>query len=493
MGVAIRTARADGWSPEAAWGGAAAETHAKQVVNATRMRADDTEYRFIMRERFYPVFRRAGPRFAYDARRMDTSRRAFIRAAAASAVVPALGPAVLDALERRLEPFERLSPSAAATDEAFWAEIRKAFPVPAGYINLENGYSSPQPAPTFEAFERHQAAINGGLSFYMRRTKAGDLEAVKKQLAELAGCPVEELVITRNTTESLGTVIHGIDLAPGDEAVMCNQDYGSMLEQFRQQSRRRALRCVEIDLPLHPASDEEIVETYARALTPRTRLLLLSHMVNITGQILPVRKIADMAHARGVDVIVDAAHSFAHLVFTVPELGGDYLGASLHKWLSTPLGAGLLHVRKEKIRGVWPLFGDTGMPTDDIRKFEHIGTHPSWTVLAIADAIRFHRMVGGERKEARLRFLQQYWTDRIRGIPKVYLNTPGGTRACGIANVGITGIAPAALADVLYDRFRIYTVAIDTVPVKGVRVTPHLYTTTAELDALVKAIGALAG
>lgn len=180
------------------------------------------------------------------------------------------------------------------------------------------------------------------------------------------------------------------------------------------------------------------------------------------------------------------------MVFAVPDLGGDYLGSSLHKWLCTPLGAGLLHVRKEKIRGVWPLLGDTGMPADDIRKFEHIGTHPSWTVLAIADAIRFHRMVGGERKEARLRSLQRSWTDRVRGIGKVYLNTPGGTRACGIANVGITGLTPTALADALFDRFRIYTVAIDTGPVKGARVTPHLCTTTAELDALVKAITALA-
>ena len=204
------------------------------------------------------------------------------------------------------------------------------------------------------------------------------------------------------------------------------------------------------------------------------------------------REIADMAHARGVEVIVDAAHSFAHLVFTVPELGGDYLGASLHKWLSTPLGAGLLHVRKEKIRGVWPLFGETSVPADDIRKFERIGTHPSWTVLAIADAIRFHRMIGGERKEARLRFLQQYWTDRVRDVPNVYLNTPGGQRACGIANVGIVGMTPAALADALFDRFKIYTVAIDTGPVKGTRVTPHLYTTTTELDALVKAIVTLA-
>jgi selenocysteine lyase/cysteine desulfurase len=249
---------------------------------------------------------------------------------------------------------------------------------------------------------------------------------------------------------------------------------------------------VEISIPLHPRDDQEMVDTYARAITPRTKLLLLSHMVNITGQILPVRKIADMAHSRGVAVIVDAAHSFAHVVFTMPELDGDYLGASLHKWLCTPLGAGLLHIKKDKIRTVWPLLGDTSRPDDDIRKLERIGTHPSWTVLAISDAIRFHKLIGSERKEARLRYLQQYWTDRVRDVPKVYLNTPTGNRACGIANVGITGQRPGAIADALLEKYKIYTVAIDMVPVKGVRVTPHLYTTTAELDALVKAIGELA-
>jgi selenocysteine lyase/cysteine desulfurase len=423
---------------------------------------------------------------------MQTSRRSFLRTAAAGAALPVFGPRVLDALERRLEPFDQLSPAGAAADEEFWSEIRKVFPRPAGYINLENGYSSPQPGPTYEAFQRHQQAINSGLSFYMRRKKADDLVAVKKQLAELAGCPADEVVITRNTTESLGTVIHGLDLAPKDEAVMCDQDYGSMLEQFRQQSRRRGITCVEISIPLHPRDDEEMIATYAKAMTPRTKILLVSHMVNITGQILPVRKIADMAHARGVAVIVDAAHSFAHVGFTMPELDGDYLGASLHKWLCTPLGAGLLHIKKDKIRTVWPLFGETSVPDDDIRKLERIGTHPSWTILAIADAIRFHKMIGAERKEARLRYLQQYWTDRVRGVAKVYLNTPTGTRACGIANVGIAGKTPGQTAAALFDTFGIYTVAIDTVPVKGVRVTPHLYTTTGELDALVKAIGDVA-
>lgn len=326
----------------------------------------------------------------------------------------------------------------------------------------------------------------------MRRKKAADDVAVKAQLAQLAGVPPDEIVITRNTTESLGTVTHGIDLAPGDEAVMCNQDYGSMLEQFRQQSKRRGLKCVEIAIPLHLKDDQEMVDTYAAAMTPRTKLLLVSHMVNITGQILPVRKTADMAHARGVSVIVDAAHSFAHLNFTIPELDGDFFGASLHKWLCTPLGAGILHIKKDRIKDVWPLLGDTSRPADDIRKFERLGTQPVWTMLAVADAIRFHTMIGAARKEARLRYLQQYWTDKVRGFPKVYLNTPTGNRACGIANVGVTGMTPKELADTLFDRFNIYTVAIDTVAVKGTRVTPHLYTTTAELDALVKALQELA-
>ncbi len=423
---------------------------------------------------------------------MSTSRRAFLRSAAATVAVPALGPRALDRLERRLEAFGQPSPSSAATDESFWGEIRRVFPAHADYINLENGYSSPQPAATFDALQRHQREVNGGLSYYMRRKRAAEHATVKAQLAGVAGVPADEIVITRNTTESLATVIHGIELQPGDEAVMCDQDYGSMLEQFRQQARRRAWKLTEISVPLHPRDDQELVDTYARAITPRTKLLLLSHMINITGQILPVRAITDMAHARGVRVIVDAAHSFAQLDFAVPQLGSDYLGASLHKWLCTPLGAGLLHIRKDRIATVWPLFGDTSVPDDDIRKLERTGTQPVWTVMAIADAIRFHTMIGVARKEARLRYLQQYWTDRVRDIKGVYLNTPTGNRACAIANVGIAGMTPAQLADVLFDRFRIYTVAIDTVPVKGTRVTPHLYTTIADVDALVKAIGAIA-
>jgi len=423
---------------------------------------------------------------------METTRRRFLGMAAAAAATPLFGPPTLDALERRLEPFGGLSPQGAAAEQAFWDQIRAVFPRPAGYIHLENGYSSPQPAPTFEAFTRHTQDINNNLSLFMRRRMAGEVAAVKKELADFAGVPEDELVITRNTTESLGTVIHGLTYAAGDEAVMCDQDYGSMLEQFRQEGRRHGLKCIEVDVPLHPKSDEELVDVYARAITPRTKVILVSHMINITGHIMPVKKIAAMAHDRGVAVIVDAAHSFAQVDYRIPDLDGDFLGVSLHKWLCVPLGAGLLHVRKDRIKDVWPLFGDTTRPVDDIRKLERSGTKPIWTMLAISDAIRFHKMVGGARKEARLRYLQQYWTDKVRSIPKVYLNTPSGNRACAIANVGVTGLTPQQLATTLFDAHNIYTVAINTGPVRGVRVTPHLFTTTADLDALVTALGAIA-
>ncbi len=418
-----------------------------------------------------------------------TSRRGFLKTA--TAAVPLLGARSLDALERRLEPFARLEAQAAAGEPAFWDEIRRVFPVPAGYVHLENGYSSPQPAPTFEAFARDTRLVNDNLSYYMRRQSAAEEARVYRELADLAGVPVDELLITRNTTESLGTVIHGLDWAPGDEAVMADLDYSSMLQQFRQERARHGITCVELTLPLHPASDAAIVDLYAAAITPRTKAVLITHLNNITGQILPVRKIADMARERGVFVIVDSAHAFAHLDYQVPDLGGDFLGASLHKWLCAPVGCGLLHIRKDRIASVWPLMGDTTRPATDIRKLDRRGTRPFWSVLAISDAIRFHRLVGAARKEARLRWLQEYWTSRVRGLPGVTLNTPGGARACAIAHVSVDGLTPQDLTARLWDDHRIYVQTVTHASARGIRVTPHLYTTTAELDRFVEAMRAI--
>jgi selenocysteine lyase/cysteine desulfurase len=328
----------------------------------------------------------------------------------------------------------------------------------------------------------------------MRTRLVPDKTAARDKLAALAGCAPEELIITRNTTESLDTVIAGYDWKPGDEAIMAEQDYGAMRDMFKLQAKRYGMVPVSVSLPNDPKSDDEIVSLYANAITPKTRLLMLCHMVNITGQILPVRKIADMAHARGVDVMVDGAHAFAHLDYKITDTGVDYYGASLHKWLGCPLGTGLLYVKRDKIAKLWPVFADESMAVDDIRKLNHTGTHPAHTDLAIEHAIAFHQMIGAERKEARLRFLQNYWTKQVRTMPNVVMNTPADpARSCAIANVGIKGMKPRDLAKSLLEQHRIWTVAIDNpaAGVQGVRITPHVFTTTVELDAFVKAIRTL--
>jgi selenocysteine lyase/cysteine desulfurase len=276
---------------------------------------------------------------------------------------------------------------------------------------------------------------------------------------------------------------------------MASHDYGAMLDQFKLQARRFGMVNKVVHVPLHPKSDDEIVQVYADAITPRTRLLMICHVVNLTGQVLPVRKVAEMAHARGVEVMVDGAHAFAQLDFTIPSLGVDYYGASLHKWLGVPLGAGILYVRKDRIAKLWPLYGDAGFADDDIRKLNHTGTVPCHTDLAIEDAIAFHERIGTARKQERLRWLQEYWTSRARTIPRVTLNTPDdAARTCAIANVAIDGVTPAEFARRLMDEHRIFTVAINRreAGIAGVRITPHLFTSTAELDALVAAIGKIA-
>jgi selenocysteine lyase/cysteine desulfurase len=270
---------------------------------------------------------------------------------------------------------------------------------------------------------------------------------------------------------------------------MAVQDYGAMLDQFALQARRYGMVNRMVSLPNDPASDDEIVQLYANAITPKTRLLLVSHLVNISGQILPVRKITDMAHAKRVAVAVDGAHAFAHLDFRIPDLGADYYAASLHKWLGVPLGAGILYVQRDRIAPLWPVFGDQGFADGDIRKLNHTGTHPVHTDLAIRHAIAFHESIGVQRKEARMKFLQQYWTTKVRGVKNVVVNTPvDPARSAGIANVGVTTMKPGDLAKVLLDRYRIWTVAIDRENVQGARITPHLFTTTAELDVLVRAL-----
>lgn len=386
------------------------------------------------------------------------------------------------------------TPTPPATAD-FWQQLRARYRLPDDRIDLEHGYYSRMANDVLEAFVAHVRAVNVDAAFYMRNRQADDKRRSRELLAELAGCSADELIITRNTTESLDTVIAGFDWRAGDQAVMAHQDYRAMLEMFAQQARRFGLENRLVALPHDPAGDDEIVGLYADAITAKTRLLLVPHVVNITGQVLPVAKIAAMAHGKGVPVLVDGAHAFAQLDFRIPDLGCDYYGASLHKWLGCPLGAGILYVRKDRLPGVWPLFGEAPAITS-IDKLNHTGTHPAATDLAIVDAVRCHREIGIARKEERLRWLQQYWTTKVRGLPRVQMFSPSAPeRTCAIATFGIDGMAPKDVAEQLLARHRISTIAIDRpeAAVRGVRVTPHVYTTTDELDALVAAIRALAG
>lgn len=375
----------------------------------------------------------------------------------------------------------------------YWQTIRNDYKLKPDYINLENGYYSIMAQPVLNGYLKDLQTVNMEGSYYMRTVQFENKHRTKERLAKLLGCSGEELIITRNTTESLDTIISGIDWKAGDEAIMAEQDYGSMLDMFKQQANRFGMVNKLISLPLNPQNDDEIIKLYENAITSKTKLIMICHMINITGQILPVKKICDMAHSKGVEVMVDGAHAVSHIDFKINELNCDYYGSSLHKWLGVPLGVGILYVKKEKIKQIWPLFGEYGFKEDEIRKLNHTGTISVASDIAINHAIDYNNTMGIKRKEDRLRFLQNYWTSRIKEIKNIQLNTPTDPqRSCGIANVGIKDLKPSELAKILLQKYKIWTVAIDTSNVHGVRITPHVYTTTNELDKFVKALKEIA-
>lgn len=395
----------------------------------------------------------------------------------------------MDSLAEIFRSVSSVSSAELAADEDFWATIRRGYRLKPDFINLENGYYNFIPEQVLEKYIEHIREVNYQGSYYMRTFQVKNRQVMAAKLAEVAGCSPDELIITRNTTESLDMIIGGLDWKQGDEAVMAEQDYGTMRDMFNQVSKRYGVINKVISVPNHPGSDDEIVNLYASVLTDQTKLLMVCHMINITGQILPVRKICDMAHRRGVEVMVDGAHAFGHFVFNIPDLHCDYYGSSLHKWMSVPLGCGILYVKKEKIGKVWPLLAAGEKAQGDISRLNHIGTNPAHTVLAINDSLDFYNLMGKDRKEARLRYLQNYWTSRVRDLPHVVVNTPADpARSCAIANVGIKGMKPSDLCDQLFGKYKIYTVPIDGAGVHGCRITPNVYTSTAELDVLVKAL-----
>ncbi|MEN9697419.1 MAG: hypothetical protein RLZ56_840 [Bacteroidota bacterium] len=380
-----------------------------------------------------------------------------------------------------------------ASDESFWSEIRNQYILKLDYINLENGYYNFLPQPLLQKYIEHIKEVNLQGSYYMRTVQFENKQKITARLAKIAGCSAQELIITRNTTESLDMIIGGMHWQAGDEAIMAYQDYGAMLDMFEQVQNRYGVVRKILSIPNHPENDEAIVALYQNAITKKTKVILVSHMINISGQILPIQKICTMAHQFGVQVIVDGAHAFAHIQYRIDELGCDYYAASLHKWLSTPLGAGLLYVNKKHIEDIWPLLADGEKDPHKINRLNHTGTHPVATDLTIEDAIQYYEMIGPARKEARLRFLQNYWTQQVRHLPKIMVNTPSdATRSCAIANVGIQGMVPGKLAELLLKEHQVFTVAIDYADIHGCRICPNLYTTTKELDHFVNALQKIA-
>ena len=417
----------------------------------------------------------------------DEGRRQFLSLAGKSLGLAAISSSTISLLLKDIhaatKSIAHLTPEDAAMDEDFWFTIQNAFSVTRGIINLNNGGVSPSPRIVTEALVRYIWQQEDATAYTMWQILEPQSETIRTGLAEMFGCDREEIAITRNASESLETLLLGMNLKSGDEILTTTQDYGRMLTTVRQREQREGISLRLIKIPIPPQNLNEIAAAFERAVTPRTRLIQIAHQVNITGQITPVKAVCDMARARGIETIVDGAHSFAQFDFKQKDLGCDYFGTSLHKWLYAPKGTGLLYVKRDKIESIWPLFAAEQKQVKDIRKFEEIGTHSAAPKLAIGEALLFHNGIGGKRKEARLRYLSRYWMNRLKDIPKIRFNTSfDPAQSCAIANVQIEGTNPSAVGSYLFSTHHIFTTPIVHEEFQGLRITPNLYTTLGELD-----------
>jgi selenocysteine lyase/cysteine desulfurase len=422
------------------------------------------------------------------------NRRRFLQKAGVFSATAFLSSLVKPAWARNLDAAlrnaEGVSADDLATEDDFWYYIQQAFTVSPGLINLNNGGVSPAPKTVQEAMKRYYDYSNEAPSYYMWRILDQGREPLRKNLAKLAGCDAEEIAINRNSSEGLETIIFGLQLKAGDEVVASKQDYPNMVNAYKQRELRDGIKMVWINLELPSEDENYLVQQYVKAFTSKTKLVHITHIINWNGQILPVKKIAQEAHKRGIEVIVDGAHSFAQFDFTIPALDADYFAASLHKWLYAPIGSGMLYVKKQKIKNIYPLFATNDNPLkDDIRKFEHLGTRPFFIEQAIGKALEFHEMIGSERKEKRLHYLKNYWMEKVKDVAKVKLNTSLHPKwGCAIGNVAIEGRKPAELDSFLFEKYKIHSVAIEWENIHGVRITPNVYTTIDNLDVLVQGI-----
>ena len=413
---------------------------------------------------------------------MSVSRRSFIHnALAAGSMFP---------LFSMNYPKGKIELKIKNKNEDYWKKVAGMYHQNVKFINLESGYFSPSPESVKDYWVNFVNEINESPSYYMRTRQNEMREKVREKLAKYAGVAKDELVLTRNTTESMNIIIQGIKLEEGDEILRTNLEYPNIIQALDMRERRFGTKVRIVDVPIHPISQDEIVEKVIGAVNKKTKVILISHMVFLNGQVFPVKEVCKKAREMGIETIVDGAHSFSHVDMDVSEIGCDYYASSLHKWLGAPLGNGLLYVKKGNAERLWPLYGDTAYEDDNIMKLEHLGTRPCSDQNGIIPAVDFNLEIGKEEKSKRLKFLQMRWATELKDHKNIILNTPlGEGQSFGIANVGVKSLQPSELADKLFDEHDIFTVPIDDDRgIRGIRVSPNLYSTTEDIDKFIEAM-----
>ncbi|MBS1507684.1 MAG: aminotransferase class V-fold PLP-dependent enzyme [Bacteroidetes bacterium] len=425
------------------------------------------------------------------------SRRSFFQKslgmAGAMSLTPFLSQAMAEDVSDALVELNKLSPLDAADDEDLWARMAQAYTVSPTILNLNNGGVSPQPKVVQDAVDRYYHLSNEAPSYYMWQILDKGREALRRKLALLAGVSNEEIAINRNTTEALGTFTWGIDMQKGDEIVMTKQDYPNMINAWKQREMREGVKINWINLTLPIDNDDVVLKAYIDATTPKTKIWHITHLMTWTGQILPAAKLCAEARKRGIISIVDAAHSFAHVDYKISDFNCDYFGTSLHKWLCAPFGTGMMYIRKEHIEKTWPLFAIDKPKSGDIKKFEALGTRSFAPEQAIGQAIDFHNAIGARRKQERLHYLKSYWCNTLTKNPRVKLHISLKPEySCALGTFSIDGLDVGDISSKLMSDYQIHTVSIKWENVNAVRVTPHVYTTTRDLDRFIDAVQKIA-
>jgi len=409
-------------------------------------------------------------------------RRNFFHMAAGTALVAFQNGAVERAAAATRSVGDK-TPQEVASDEDYWAEIRTAYSIDRNIINFNNGYCSPSPRVVQDAMRRYLEYSDMGPYHTMVATLEKQVETVRRRIAQAAGCDTEEIAITRNSSEALENAQYGVDLQRGDKVLTTNQDYPRMLTTFRQRERREGIVLKTISFPVPPPSMDDLYQRFERAVTPKTKLILVCHITNRTGQIFPIKRICDMAHSRNIPVIVDGAHAFSQFPYKISDLDCDYYGVSLHKWCCAPVGTGFLYVRKSRIAQTWSLMASGPQQANDIRKFEEIGTHPAANHDAISEALIFNENIGIDRKAARLRYLRDRWAHRLAQNPKCkILHSADPAQSCGIGFLAFNGADPQKIQQALWSKYNVLTAFMGHEEYSGLRITPHVYSTVRDID-----------